>query len=170
MYGFALILRPGEAVSYTHLDVYKRQALYRSTFGNPDLKWEKTLQWDAGVDVSVLNQRIDLSLDYYYKKTSDLLLEAPIPGTSGLNTIMRNIGSVQNQGFELTLNTHNIQTDNFNWMSTVLFNVNRNKILNLCENDEDIYPKPRHAQGDIPVSYTHLDVYKRQLLLYLLPP
>ena len=116
---------------------------------NPDLKWEKTLQWDAGVDVSVLNQRIDLSLDYYYKKTSDLLLEAPIPGTSGLNTIMRNIGSVQNQGFELTLNTHNIQTDNFNWMSTVLFNVNRNKILNLGENDEDIYPKPRHAQGDM---------------------
>ena len=82
-------------------------------------------------------------------KTSDLLLEAPIPGTSGLNTIMRNIGSVQNQGFELTLNTHNIQTDNFNWMSTVLFNVNRNKILNLGENDEDIYPKPRHAQGDM---------------------
>ena len=113
------------------------------------MKWEKTLQWDAGVDVSVLNQRIDLSLDYYYKKTSDLLLEAPIPGTSGLNTIMRNIGSVQNQGFELTLNTHNIQTDNFNWMSTVLFNVNRNKILNLGENDEDIYPKPRHAQGDM---------------------
>mgnify|MGYP000768406837 CR=1 FL=1 len=107
---------------------------------NPDLKWEKTLQWDAGVDVSVLNQRIDLSLDYYYKKTSDLLLNAPIPGTSGLNTIMRNIGSVQNQGFELTLNTHNIQTDNFNWMSTVLFSVNRNKILSLGENDEDIYP------------------------------
>ena len=48
-------------------------ALYRSTFVNPDLKWEKTLQWDAGVDVSVLNQRIDLSLDYYYKKTSELL-------------------------------------------------------------------------------------------------
>ena len=124
-------------------------ALYRSTFGNPDLKWEKTLQWDAGVDVSVLNQRIDLSLDYYYKKTSDLLLNAPIPGTSGLNTIMRNIGSVQNQGFELTLNTHNIQTDNFNWMSTVLFSVNRNKILSLGENDEDIYPAPRHPQGDM---------------------
>ena len=96
-----------------------------------------------------MNQRIDLSLDYYYKKTSDLLLNAPIPGTSGLNTIMRNIGSVQNQGFELTLNTHNIQTDNFNWMSTVLFSVNRNKILSLGENDEDIYPAPRHPQGDM---------------------
>lgn len=124
-------------------------ALYRSTFGNPDLKWEKTLQWDAGVDISVLNQRIDLSLDYYYKKTSDLLLNAPIPSTSGLNTIMRNIGSVQNQGFELTLNTQNIQTDRFSWSSTVLFNVNRNKVLKLGENNEDIYPTPRHAQGDM---------------------
>ena len=55
-------------------------ALYRSTFGNPDLKWEKTLQWDAGVDVSVLNQRIDLSLDYYYKKTRRLIIGGPDPG------------------------------------------------------------------------------------------
>lgn len=124
-------------------------ALYRSSFGNPDLKWEKTLQWDAGVDVSVLNQRIDLSLDYYYKKTSDLLLNAPLPGTSGLNTVMRNIGSVRNQGFELTLNTRNVRTGNFDWMSTVLFSVNRNKILKLGENDEDIYPTPRHTQGDL---------------------
>lgn len=124
-------------------------ALYRSTFGNPDLKWEKTLQWDAGLDVSILNQRIDLSLDYYYKKTSDLLLNAPIPGTSGLNTIMRNIGSVKNQGFEITLNTHNIKSNDFNWTSTLLFNVNRNKVLKLGENNEDIYPTPRHAQGDM---------------------
>lgn len=124
-------------------------ALYRSTFGNPDLKWEKTLQWDAGIDISVLNQRIDLSLDYYYKKTSDLLLNAPIPSTSGLNTVMRNIGSVQNQGFELALNTQNIQTDRFSWASTVLFNINRNKVLKLGENNEDIYPTPRHTQGDM---------------------
>lgn len=124
-------------------------ALYRSSFGNPDLKWEKTLQWDAGVDISVLNQRIDLSLDYYYKRTNDLLLNAPIPSSSGLNTVMRNIGSVQNQGFELTLNTHNIKTDDFNWTSSVLFNVNRNKILKLGKNDEDIYPEPRHPQGEL---------------------
>ena len=79
-------------------------ALYRSTFGNPDLKWEKTLQWDAGVDVSVLNQRIDLSLIIVIKDER-LIIGGPDPGNSGLNTIMRNIGSVQNSGFELTLNT-----------------------------------------------------------------
>ena len=123
-------------------------ALYRSSFGNPDLKWEKTLQADAGIDISMFNQRVDLSVDYYYKKTSDLLLNAPIPGTSGLNSIMRNIGSVQNQGFEVTLNTQNVQTQDFNWSSTVLFSLNRNKILQLGENNEDIFPT-RHAQGDL---------------------
>lgn len=126
-------------------------ALYRNTFGNPDLKWEKTLQWDAGVDISVLNQRIDLSVDYYQKNTSDLLLNAPIPNTSGLNSIMRNIGSVRNQGFELTLNTHNIKSKDFNWMSTLLFNTNKNTVTKLGVNNEDIFPGPRHAQGELMI-------------------
>ena len=126
-------------------------ALYRSSFGNPDLKWEKTLQWDAGIDLSILNQRIDLSLDYYYKKTSDLLLAAPIPSSSGLGSVMRNIGAVKNQGFEVTLNTHNIKSEDFSWMSTVLFSLNRNKILQLGENNEDIFPDPRHPQGDLTI-------------------
>jgi TonB-linked SusC/RagA family outer membrane protein len=126
-------------------------ALYRSTFGNPDLKWEKTLQWDAGMDITMMNQRIDLSLDYYYKKTSDLLLNAPIPSSSGLSTVMRNIGSIKNQGFELTLNTYNIKKEDFNWMSTVLFSMNRNKVHKLGQNNEDIFPGPRHAQGDLVI-------------------
>lgn len=132
------------------LDTYYT-ALYRSTFGNPDLKWEKTTQWDIGVDVSFFNQRIDLSADYYYKKTTDLLLNAPVPNTSGLNNIMRNIGSVRNQGVELTLNTRNIETKNFNWTSSFMFNMNRNKILSLGENDEDIFPGPVHTQGNLVI-------------------
>ncbi|MPM04934.1 TonB-dependent receptor SusC [bioreactor metagenome] len=124
-------------------------SLYRSTFGNPDLKWERTLQWDAGIDLGLLNQRVDLSLDYYYKETNDLLLDAPIPSSSGLSTIMRNIGSVENKGFELTLNTHNIKTQDFNWTSTILFNINKNEVTKLGENDEDIFPEPRHTQGSM---------------------
>ncbi len=124
-------------------------ALYRSTFGNPDLKWEKTTQWDIGADVSLFNQRVDFSVDYYYKKTTDLLLNAPLPNTSGLDNIMRNIGSVRNQGLELTLTTHNIRTKDFNWNSTFMFNANRNKVLSLGENDEDIFPEPTHPQGKL---------------------
>ena len=125
--------------------------LYRSTFGNPDLKWEKTTQWDIGLDISLFDQRIDLSADYYYKKTTDLLLNAPIPNTSGLDRIMRNIGSVGNQGIEITLNTQNIQSKNFNWSSSFMFNTNKNKVLKLGANDEDIFPGPTHAQGELMI-------------------
>ncbi|MDR1202584.1 MAG: TonB-dependent receptor [Tannerellaceae bacterium] len=126
-------------------------ALYRSTFGNPDLKWEKTMQSDMGFDISILNQRIELTADYYFKNTSDLLLNAPIPNTSGLSTIMRNIGSVRNQGIDLTLHTHNIKTNDFNWMSTILFNKNKNKVTKLGANDEDIFPGPNHPQGQFTI-------------------
>ncbi len=126
-------------------------ALYRNTFGNPDLKWEKTMQWDLGVDISILDQRIDLSADYYFKNTSDLLLDAPIPNTSGLSTIMRNIGSVRNQGIDLTLNTHNIRSKDFNWTSTLLFNKNKNEVTKLGANNEDIFPGPNHPQGQFTI-------------------
>ncbi|HUX58016.1 MAG TPA: TonB-dependent receptor [Bacteroidales bacterium] len=123
-------------------------ALYRATFGNPDLKWEKTQQWDAGVDIGILNNRIDLSADYYLKNTSDLLLAAPIPNTSGLSTVLTNIGSVRNSGFELAVTTRNIEIPNsFSWTSTVLFATNKNRITKLGVNDEDIFPGPDHPQG-----------------------
>jgi TonB-linked SusC/RagA family outer membrane protein len=126
-------------------------SLYRSTFGNPDLKWEKTVQWDIGSDISLFDQRIDFSADLFYKETSDLLLRAPVPNTSGLDNIMRNIGSVRNQGIELTLTTHNIKSKDFNWSSTFMFNTNKNKVLSLGENDEDIFPDPVHAQGNLVI-------------------
>ncbi len=126
-------------------------ALYRSSFGNPDLKWEKTTQFDVGVDIGLLHQRIDVSLDYYHKTTSDLLLNAPIPYTSGLNTVMKNIGSVRNHGFELSVNTRTIQTANFSWETSVVFARNRNRILRLGTNDEDIFPGPTHAQGELVI-------------------
>ena len=68
------------------------------------MKWETTTQFDIGFDLSLLAQRINMTLDYYYKETSDLLLNAPIPSTSGLTSIIENIGSVKNQGLEIALN------------------------------------------------------------------
>ncbi len=120
--------------------------LYRSSFGNSDLKWETTTQFDIGFDLSLLEQRIDLTFDYYYKNTSDLLLDAPIPSTSGLTSIIENIGSVKNQGFEIALNTYNIRTKNFIWSSRVSFDANRNEIIKLGTNNEDIFTT-KHAQG-----------------------
>ncbi len=124
-------------------------SLSRSSFGNPDLKWEKTTQFDVGADLGLLSQRIDLSLDFYQKTTSDLLLNTPIPYTSGLTSVMKNIGSVQNRGFELSVNTRNIRGRDFEWESSLVFSRNRNKVLKLGENNEDIFPGPNHTQGPL---------------------
>lgn len=125
-------------------------ALYRSSFGNPDLKWETTTQMDGGIDLAFLNGRVDITFDYYYKITSDLLLNAPIPYTSGLNSVMQNIGSVRNRGFEATLNTYNITGKDFTWISAIAFAANRNEIIKLGANNEDIFPT-RHATGDMQI-------------------
>ncbi|WP_439558133.1 SusC/RagA family TonB-linked outer membrane protein, partial [Dyadobacter sp.] len=98
---------------------------------NPDLRWEKNAQFDIGLDLGLFRNRITLSADYYYKKTSDLLFEVGVPTSSGFSTTLKNIGSVQNKGLELALNTVNIDKDGFRWSSEFNITFNRNKILTL---------------------------------------
>ncbi len=105
---------------------------------NPDLRWEKTGQLDIGVDLGLWNNRISLEADYYQKNTHDLLLNAPVPATSGYTVVTRNVGSMTNQGLEITLNTINIDTRNFSWSSTFNFSSLRNRITALGEKNEDI--------------------------------
>lgn len=99
---------------------------------NPDLRWEKTAQYDVGVEVGLFNGRVSLEADYYYRKTTDMLLDAPVPTTSGYGTIRRNIGSMQNQGFEVGLNAVVVQTNDFQWSTLVNWSSNRNKVLTLA--------------------------------------
>lgn len=99
---------------------------------NPDLRWEKTAQADIGVEVGILKGRVTLEADYYYRKTTDMLLDAPVPRTSGYGTIRRNVGSMQNQGFEFGLNTVNIDRGGFSWNTSFNLSLNRNKVLSLA--------------------------------------
>lgn len=104
---------------------------------NPDLKWETTYSSNLGVDLNLFNNRIELIADVYYKKTSDLLLQLPLPaflGSAGQGAAANpwaNIGELENKGFELTLNTVNIDRKGFQWRSNVVFSLNRNKVLTL---------------------------------------
>lgn len=120
----------------------RQTGIFRSSFGNPDLKWEVTNQYDIGLDVGLFNNRVELMADVYYKKTTDLLLNAPIPWSSGLQSVTQNIGAVENKGIELMLNTVNVSTGDFTWSSMVNWSSNRNKILRLGVNDDDIFPGP----------------------------
>src|SRR5438105_7801418 len=98
---------------------------------NPDLKWEEKTELNVGVDASLLNNRVTLSLDAYHAKTTDLLLSVPVPSTTGFSSQLRNIGSLQNRGVELTLSTVNVQRGDLSWRSTLNIAANRNKVLDL---------------------------------------
>ena len=78
-----------------------------SGLANPDLKWEKTGQFDIGFDLGLFNNRLRLTADYYYKKTTDLLYNVAIPSASGYDSMLKNIGSVQNKGYELSIESDN---------------------------------------------------------------
>lgn len=109
---------------------------------NPSLKWEKTIQHDLGIDVGLLDDRIRLSADVYLKHTKDLLLARPIPFVSGYGTVTANIGELENKGIEISLNTVNVHTTNFKWSTLINYSTNRNEILALGANNEDIFPGP----------------------------
>lgn len=98
---------------------------------NPDLRWERNAQFDIGLDLGLFRNRINISADYYYKKTSDLLFDVGVPTSSGFTTTLKNIGSVQNKGIELSINTINIDKAGFRWNSEFNITFNRNKILTL---------------------------------------
>ena len=100
--------------------------------GNPELKWEKTAQFDFGVELGLLRNRISIEADVYYRKTTDMLLDAPVPRTSGYGTIRKNVGSMENKGIELGLNAVIIDKRDFSWNTTFNISMNRNKVLSLA--------------------------------------
>ncbi|RKD88169.1 TonB-dependent receptor [Mangrovibacterium diazotrophicum] len=120
------------------LDGSRAAYSYISSMANPDLKWEKTAQWDFGFDLGLFENRLNFDISYYHKKTTDLLLETPLPTSSGFSSIYKNIGSVQNQGLDVMIDATPVRTEDFRWNTTLNLNFNKNKILHLGENDEDI--------------------------------
>jgi len=101
-----------------------------SSYANPDLSWEMTTQSNLGVDLGLFNSRVILVTDIYYKRTDDLLLNIPLPYSSGLESAFQNFGSIENKGIELALQTRNL-TGDFQWNTSIVFSANRNKVLSL---------------------------------------
>ena len=113
-------------------------ALSVDRLGNPNLEWEKTSSWNFGIDFAVLNKRLSGSIDIYHKKTHDMIMSQRLPNFTGFSSITTNLGEVTNTGFEITLNTKNIETKDFKWGTSLGFSYNKNKIKHLYyEYDED---------------------------------
>ena len=106
---------------------------YLDNMPNANLKWEKTAQWDLGFELGLFKNRLNFDISYYYKYTSDLLLNRPVPESTGYSSIMDNIGAVSNHGFDILVTAYPIQTKDFQWTSTLNLGFNKNKVEKLEE-------------------------------------
>ncbi|MCG8307734.1 MAG: TonB-dependent receptor [Cytophagales bacterium] len=104
---------------------------------NPDLKWEKTAQFNVGLDAELYKGKLFFTTEYYVKQTDDLLLAVTIPNQSGFNSSLQNIGKVENRGFEFSIGV-NIPAGDFLWKSVYNMSFNRNKVISLAEGTEEL--------------------------------
>ncbi|MFR9650519.1 MAG: TonB-dependent receptor [Rikenellaceae bacterium] len=119
-----------------------------NSISNPDLQWETTTQFDAGVDIGIFGNRVLITMDYYYKRTDDMLMNVEVPITTGYDTFTMNYGSVQNQGFEFSINATAVQTKNFSYNIGANVSTNRSKVLSLGGADYISYDYTRLIVGE----------------------
>ena len=101
--------------------------------GNSELTWEQAKQFNVGLDVTALNNRLSLTLDYYIKTTDRLILPVEVSGTTGFEFVLRNAGTMENKGLEVTLHTENIVGRDFSWTTDLNIAYNKNVIKSLAE-------------------------------------
>lgn len=103
-----------------------------------DLKWETTAQWNIGLDLAMFNSRLRVTADFYNKNTRDLLNSVTLPASTGYYTTIRNIGKMNNKGFELMVEGDLIRSKDFDWTASLNFAMNRNKVTKLYDG-KDVY-------------------------------
>lgn len=128
------------------------------TIGNPDLKWERTLNYNVGADVSILNRRLNLTADVYLRKTTDLLIDKTVAPSTGVTSGKDNLGEMENKGIEVTLDGYLIRNSSWSWQLGTNLVHNTNKILkissalekqNQINNDyESLAPMPQFQEGE----------------------
>lgn len=113
---------------------------------NMDLGWERTTEYNIGMDFAFLRSRISGSIEFYNRETNDLIMNKTVPITSGYSSVKANVGSVRNRGFEFTLNTVNIETKNFRWSTSLNIAHNKNEITDL-QYKEDLSSRGKSLEG-----------------------
>jgi len=121
--------------------------LYPGSTGNDNLKWETTTQYDVGLDVGLLDNKISVNVDAYYKNTTDMLFNLPLPQSTTTGSAYVNFGSVKNTGVEVTVNTVNFASRDFTWNTTFNFTHNMNEITELGPTGADIYTDTGAGNG-----------------------
>ncbi|MDR0572522.1 MAG: SusC/RagA family TonB-linked outer membrane protein [Tannerella sp.] len=125
--------------------LYQESYLNSNRMSNQFLKWEKTESYNIGFDLSFLNERLNANLDVYTMNTNDLLVDRSLPNITGYASVASNLGEINNKGFEITLYSNNIDTENFSWRTSFNYSMNRNKIKSLYGDRVDVYD----TNGDV---------------------
>ena len=129
---------------------------------NPDLKWESTGMFNVGLDYGFLNNRINGSIEFYHKKTKDLIWNYPVSTVIyPFDTIAANVGEITNKGIEFTINFDAIRTKNFNWMTTLNLSHNKNTVDKLSN---DKFQTSTFAQGDPMVAGVSANGYTQRVI------
>ena len=118
-----------------------------NNLGVPDLRWETTSQFNAGLEFGILKNKVQLEMDYYLKRTDDLLLNAEMASSTGFERVQQNVGEVQNSGIEMSLRSFNISKNSFKWNSNFNIAFNRNKVLKLNQGQDAIFVDPQRVNG-----------------------
>jgi TonB-linked SusC/RagA family outer membrane protein len=123
---------------------------YQQTYGNPDLRWETTAQSNIGFDLSVLNYRVTLNVDAYYKKTSDVLLDVQLPNSLPITSIQTNAGVIENKGIEFNINSVNMDKK-LKWTTDFNMSFNRNNVLELEYTDVYYFGRVYSNNSDVAI-------------------
>ncbi len=122
----------------TLLGGIREPSAFVGNLGNSSLQWEKTKTYDAGIELGFFQNRLNFDVSYYRKTTTDLLLESPVPTATGYRSVWRNIGAVRNSGVEFLVNGSPVRSEDFNWNVTLNGSYNKNEVIKLGANNEDI--------------------------------
>lgn len=134
---------------YGGISYNQRPGISPTQPANPNLTWERVEQFDIGIDFGLFNNRLSGELDYYNKRSKDLLFSVPLPGTSGFSSITRNIGLLENKGFEVVLNSDNLRSENFTWKTSLNFSQNRNRVRELPDGADVVRSRNIVREGEV---------------------
>jgi TonB-linked SusC/RagA family outer membrane protein len=128
---------------------------FAPNFGNPNLTWEKTTEYNAGIDLNVFNNRINLQFDFYQKTSKGSILSQVLSPFNGYAATTTNLGAVRNQGIEVGLNTVNVKAGKFNWTTNFNFAINKNKIHSLYGDGKDDIGNAKFLGQKVRVLYNY---------------
>lgn len=127
---YAYLGRIGTGANYP-IGGVAQPGTFPASIENRDLKWEESEQINVGIDIGILRGRVYVSIDAYVKNTNDLLLNAPLPLSTGFSSGVQNLGEIQNKGLEFMVNTVNYDRKAFQWTTNANLTINRNEVINI---------------------------------------